>query len=196
MNIIVYVWKLLEDEQVLLNAIIEQVFEQKEYLLVELQDSTEYKPSTNDLLLCFGIRSFNIVSADYPQAVNLPQLSKLKNTAANRNYRAEAWSILKQLKDKPLNLIEDTQLELKPEDLAHNLTTRNKDLVRHIQQDKTECWIGTTILGKKVLISPIPNNNTIPCNFQLTFEELYAAKLAIELLGLTSLTLFKGKKDD
>lgn len=196
MNLTVYVWKLLEGEKELLDLIIEKALDQKEYLLVELQETPGHKPAPGDLLLCFGARAFNLISADHPQAVRLPQLSQLKELPANRSHRIEAWGILQNVKNTPVITKEDSQLEIKPEDLATNLTTRSKDLVRHIQEDKTEYWIGTTALGKKVLISPTPNNNKTPCNFQITFEELYAAKLAVDLLGLTSLTLVKGNKDD
>jgi hypothetical protein len=196
MNLTVYVWKLAEKEKELLDIIIEKALDLKEYQLIELALIPNHRPTQGDTLLCFGTRAFNLISAEYPQAVRLPLLSQLKDVPANRSYRVDAWSTLQNIKNLPSVLEEDNQIDISPEDLMHNLTLHSKDLIRHIQEDKTEYWIGTTALGRKVLISPTPNNNKIKCNFQLTFEELYAAKLAVDLLSLTSLTLVKGKKDD
>ena len=89
-----------------------------------------------------------------------------------------------QKKNKPNNKPTNKQL------------TNNQQQLKNIEEDKTEYWLGTTSLGKKVLITNKQNTTHIPCNYQMTFEELYAAKLAFDLLGLKSLTLVKGNKDD
>jgi hypothetical protein len=57
-------------------------------------------------------------------------------------------------------------------------------------------WLGTLASGKIIAISDTPLPPTVNCNFQLTFEELHAAQLACNILGLTSLTLVKEKKND
>lgn len=197
MNIAVYVWKINnEQEKQLLNRIIETTLEEKEFTLFELNDLPEHKPSNEELLLCFGERAFNLISFKNPRAIKLPLLSQLIDVPVNKGYRLEAYEKLKQSRELSLIIEEDNKLDLKPEDIANNLTLKNKTLIRHLQDDKTECWIGTTALGKKVLISQSNEIKNIPCNFQLTFEELYAAKLAIELLSLDTLTLIKGTKND
>lgn len=195
MNLIVYVWKLAQNDKELLDKIIEKALDQKLYTLIELQETQGHRPIPGDTLLCFGARAFNLISAEHSQAIRLPLVSQLHEVPANRSFRLEAWTILQNIKNAP-NILEEDTIEIRPEDLAHNLTTRSKELVKHIQEDKTEYWIGTTALGKKVLIGNLPNLNTIPCNFRLTFEELYAARLAVDLLGLTSLILVKENKDD
>lgn len=196
MNLIVYVWKLNQGDKELLSVMLEKALEQTEFSIVELHDAPKRTNSLpSDVLLCFGMRAFNLISYTYPQAIKLPLLSQLRDSSENQAHRLEAWKILQNIKNLSASTTEDDCLEVSPEDLTRNLTKRSKELIEHIQEDKTKYWIGTTSLGKKVLISQTPNIK-IPCSFQITFEELYAAKLAVELLGLTSLTLVKGNKDD
>ena len=167
--------------------------EDTEVTVDSIQGSKPRDHLPTDIVICFGKRVFTIVSAVHPNAVSLPELNKLWDEPSNRVHREKAWEVLKGVRDgvvaappKP----EDLELELKPEDLAVNLSNKLQNLQSQIK-DSTH-WIGTTVLGKKVLLSSKPINN-IPCDYQLTFEELYAAKLAVEILGLQTLTLIKGK---
>jgi hypothetical protein len=196
MHITVYVWKLASGDEELLSNIIEKTLEIKEFSIVELQDSKYQKPHPEEILLCFGARAFNLVSAESNQAIKLPGVYQLYASLENTGYRHEAWSILKSLKESPPSFREEQQIELKPEDLAINLTAKSRNLIKHIQEDRTEYWVGTTASGKKVAITNSPNFINTNCNFQITFEELYAARLAVDLLGLKSLVLVKEKKDD
>lgn len=195
----IYTWKLKDGERELLDKIMLATFgdnkEVPNYKLVELEDTPTIKP-VGDIILCLGIRAYNMVSYEHPGAIKLPPLSELTPLPENREARLQAWETLTQAKKAVKITHTDLDLELKPEDLALHLTDKSKTLIKNVEEDKTEYWIGTTTLGKKVLISNQQNTKNIACNFQLTFEELYAAKLAFELLGLKSLTLVKGKEDD
>lgn len=198
--ITIYVWKLKDGDKELLDKVMLATFgESKEvpkYNLVELENNTDKIKPIGDVVLCMGTRCHNLVSHEYPGAIKLPVLSDLEPRGENRESRLEAWETLTQAKNASKWTHLDLELELSPEDTGKLLTEKSKTLVRHVNEDMTEHWIGTTALGKKVLISNKQNTKNIPCNFQLTFEELYAAKLAFDLLGLKSLTLVKGNKDD
>jgi hypothetical protein len=55
-------------------------------------------------------------------------------------------------------------------------------------------WIGKTREGKKVGIVLDPKTQVQNCHVVLTFEEVFAAKFAAEILNLESLTLVTGDK--
>ena len=198
--ITIYVWKLKSGDKELLHKVMLATFgdskEVPKYNLVELEDNTSKIKPIGDIVLCMGIRAFNLVSYEHPGAIKLPTLSDLEPRPENRESRLEAWEILTEAKKASKWTHLDLELDLSPEDVGKLLTEKSKTLSKHVAEDMTEHWIGTTALGKKVLISNKQNTKNIPCNFQLTFEELYAAKAAFDLLGLKSLTLVKGNKYD
>lgn len=196
MKILVFLWSLKEEERPLLDTIVRAAFEESEFDLIELQVTpTVSKYSKEDLILCFGPRSFQMVSPLNPGAIKLPLLSQLVDKPSNTETRIEAWEILKRIKDPAIE--EESQLELTPEDLLKHLELKSQNVSKDFTEDGTAYWLGTTLTGKKVLISNSNQNLNISCNFKLTLEELYAAKLATELLGLKHLTLVKtGNKND
>lgn len=196
MKVSVYIWKEKEGDREQISRILGATLDIEEYDLYEIQDRAPHHHRDTETVICFGIRAYNIVSSDNKSAIYLPELIKLIDVPSNRDFRIKAWDILQGLKNKKVEKEEDTKLEIRPEDIAHNLTDKYSKLQKHIQEDGTEHWIGETLLGKTVLITPNSINNTVKTDFVITFEELYAAKLAIEILGLKTLTLVKGKKDD
>jgi hypothetical protein len=200
MKLFVYVWNddtaVVEVENVLEATLGPESLE--DLTIDTLQGGLAREHLPGDVVICFGKRCGNIIRAKFPQALVLPEMKKLYDEPANRVHREEARNLLKALKDGTLNQgpsSEDATLDLKPEDLADKLQVKNKNLSMHLAQDGTAYWIGTTALGKKIVLSDKPTTN-IPCDFRLTFEELYAAKLAVDILGLKTLTLVKGKQDD
>lgn len=211
MKVNAYAWKQTADSDEQIQKIINATLPESDdagldiTYLQDTPDNVTVWGTHRNINVCFGKRAFNIVTAAVAGAkmqptnvevVELPELSKLENTASNRPYRLQAWEILKAVKDGPPAVKEEEpQLDLKPEDVAALLKTKLQNVQAHITEDKTAYWMGETLLGKKVLISDKPLTN-IPCDFRLTFEELYAAKLAVDILGLKTLTLVKGKQDD
>lgn len=186
----VYVWKKIPEELEIIDRLIQAAFSKKiTYQLTELQDNpTPEIPTDGSLLLCFGIRSYNIISFKTSTAIKLPVPHKLIDIPINQFIRQEAWNILQGLQGK-IPTLQDKTLELKPEDVAKNLQQQYQSI------DSSTYWIGTTTLGKKVLISKQPIT-TIPHDYYLTPDELFALKLSFDLLGLKSVTLTKGNKDD
>lgn len=197
-----FVWDLNDESKAIIEGMVKGALESSPAIisLSGLSEKDIPVPAKSDICLCFGPRPYNLIKDNIPQAVLLPLLSKLKNVPDNTTHRSSAWNKLLSLKGDPITTpVEekksDSEVVLKPEDVAHNLTLKSKELLRHLEEDGSEFWIGTTAAGKKVLISKTTNQKTNLSDFQITFEELYAAKLAIELLALTSLTLTKGKKE-
>jgi hypothetical protein len=198
MKVIVYVWKIKSDqERELLNNIISKTLSETTFELHELQVNPEVYKTTEDLVLCFGIRSYQLVSQVNPGSIKLPTLTDLIDKPANTNSRIEAWEILKRVNNPVAITEQDSLLHLSSDDLKVKLQDKNLTLLKDTEDNLTDYWMGETLSGKKVLISSKLKSNTIQCDFQITTEELYAAKLAIEVLGLKSLVIVrKDKKDE
>lgn len=198
MNLTIYVWKIKSDqEREVLNSIVNNALNESSYELIELQNNPSIKQhSSNTLILCFGSRPFQIVSQINPGCIELPLLMDLIDRPSNQDNRIKAWEIIKRLKDPIIVIEQDSILELTPEDLSEKLQSKNLKLVKDQLDNNIDYWIGETLSGKKVLISNKHHLNTIECNFKLTTEELYAAKLAVEVLGLKSLVIVKKDKKD
>jgi len=190
--IFVYVWQEKEGDRDQISRILKATLEEEFFVITSLKDNEVVEHVEEDMILCFGARVHNLTKTKYPNAIALPELPKLVDSPSNRESRLKAWEILKQLKEKPVEKEQDTELLLEPEDLAVALQGKLDQLKKNMAADGTTHWVGTTKMGKKVVISTSPKTD-IPCDYSITVEELYAAKLAVEILGLKTLTLVKGK---
>lgn len=192
MKIYAYVWQLKEQESIVLQALLTQGTK-LEFEIKQLFLEPNFKIPDNSISLCFGPRTHNIIKVQDPNAILLPSVSQLIDTPKNKEARNLAWQIVNGLESK-IGTTVDSSIELTSEDISKNLTFQYGNLKKMVDQSK-EYWIGTIASGKKILIAD-DNHSNITHNFQMTFEELYAAKLAFEILGLTSLSIVKGKNND
>ncbi len=187
-----YVWKLQDSSSDFVSKIIKSVFPEAELEIIELISYPVGKIPPGVLHICFGKRAANIVAGSLEsgeQLLELPVLSELEDKPNNQQIRLDSYNKLLEFKNN-LQLKEEKELQLSTEDIR----LAYKNISNKLCLDTNQYWIGTTVLGKKILITN--KNIDIPCNFKLSWEELIAAQAAVDVLGIKSLTIVKGKKDD
>jgi len=187
-----FVWKADTEDISLVRNLIKASFDPDSSLndpICDIQDLSLNKPEIQDeaTLLAFGIRCFNIVSSSTNQKVHqLTTPKKLKNTPANKKNRLEAFQFLKKIHE---NKIEIKDLTLTDKDLEKILIQQLKSLQDTLIKKGQEVWRGTTATGRTIAITLKPDTQINNCEIVMTFEEVFAAKYAVEALGVDSLTI-------
>lgn len=188
----VFLWKISTEEEKLISNLLSLMpdeLKEEEVELVDLFHTPKPKIS-GDTLLAFGIRSFNIVSSETQRSITkLPNPKQLVNLPKNKKSRATAFQVIKSLtvtKSDKTKLSDTELLKLSKEHL--------NSLKKTLKQKKIDYWVGDLGNGTQIGIvldskTEVPGVDTV-----LTFEEIIAAKLAQELLGLTNLKLIPGEK--
>lgn len=188
----VFVWKATEDDLNLLDKLLEAVFSGEECWMVHDLAKEKLGDIGPGLLLAFGIRCFNIVSTETTQQVHqLTTVGKLRPTAVNKDIRQETYEKLQKIAK---HKIEPGPLALSDKDLEKLMTDQLVALHQQMKEKGMEVWKGTTVTGRSFALVTDTNTTVTDCDFTLTFEELFAAKYAMEVLQADSLTLVPGDK--
>lgn len=193
----VYVWQATKEELEVLHKLINVTLGEKSARQIydlsnNNQDINAY---SEDVIIACGMRCYNIVSASLSGHLvhRLPTLKQLLPKPENQTYRKSAFKYLTDLsKNGVLGNVSST-VELSAEELKQFTLPLLKKLEETLKEKKIEYWKGRTDSGKTIAITLRPNITIQGCDIVLTFEEIVAAKIAIELLNLDLLTLVPGE---
>jgi len=187
-----FLWKATPEDRTLVSKLIKAAFDE-EPLLHDCMYDGETEKNLEGVLLAFGVRCFNIISSSTNSKVHqLTTPAKLKPSPANKKNRIETFEALKKIAE---NKVDSSGITLTDKDLEKLLPKQLIVLQKTLKQKKQEVWKGTTSTGKTLALTLKPNTEVKDCEIVLTFEELFAAKYAVEALGIDYLTLI-GSKDE
>ena len=188
MNITIFAWTLSPDDKQLAEKFIKSVYPDSNTEIHELGKSPAPKIAT-DLAIAFGRRAHSLAVAANPKKTihEFPKLSDLSATTGTKESRLAAHKKLKGIKESKLDIAED--ITLTDKDLERFLSKQLTALQKTLKAEKVKLWKGTTATGRSIAITLKPTTKVDDCEIVLTFEELFAAKYAVETLGVDSLTL-------
>lgn len=186
-----FVWKATKEELDTLERLIKAVFEGKSgWVIWDLSKDNITEVDGAGSLFCFGQRAFNMISTLTEQKIhNLPSVSKLTNKDENVQTRRETYDKLIKVSEQSIDIEEVT---LSDKDLEKLMTNQLIALQKQLKKQKSKFWKGTTTTGKTVAITMDTNVEVDDCDIVMTFEEVFAAKYAMEVLHIDSLTVITG----
>lgn len=144
-----------------------------------------------DVVLTFGEEAFKACVNDltiYP----LPEPSRLTDKEENQDAREYTWEKLNQAK---------AVLDLRKPGVQNNSLTEESlppiaaNDVAQLAKINPNGWVGKTKNGRTIRLSARPTEEGSE-DIKLTFSELYALKVATELLGVKEFTLVPSHKAD
>jgi len=188
-----FVWKASDSDKELVTRLIRAVYPEDPVLVTDVLLDNKGDSFTGDVLLAFGTRAYNIVSTVVEQNVyQFTTPAKLRSLPENKIARSQTFEKLKKLAEEKVQ-VEDVTLTDK--ELEKFLSKQLVTLQKSLKAKETKYWKATTATGKSIAITLLPNTKVPNCEIILTFEELFAAKYAVEALGVDSLTL-TGKQEN
>lgn len=168
------------------------------------QHRVEDHIKNNSIVLAFGI--FASTAAEQyitekqltnVRLLKLPHLKYLKSKTENIDYRASTFKKLQELKS---TLEQDTfmpmpeEIVIKEEDLPA-LSARQIVLLEKMTEERNqETCLQTSKDGKLIEISCYPREGS-KADIQITFQELYTIRAAMDILKVSEVTLVRNKKD-
>lgn len=157
------------------------------YYDIKLEDTE------NNILLVFGEKASSLAkNIKAKQIIYLPEISTLHAGAGIENNRQEAFeklSLLKEvlqtsdIKSNTESTLKDPVPDLKMPDL--------KDLESTLKEKGINSWLTTMTNGKTVRISVTPE--ITKADIDITFQELYALKIAMDVLDIKEFTIIYNK---
>jgi hypothetical protein len=186
-----FVWKINTTEKETIEKLIKASFgEEIEQEIIDLSDTQSFKV-TGNVVLAFGIRSFNLITAQTDkQIIQLTVPKNLTPSGSNKKHRAETYKALKELAQEP-SLAKS--LTLTDKDLEKFLSHHLIALKESLKNKKVTHWSTTTTTGKKIIIY-LEEDEYKDYDILISFDELIAAKFAVEIFNIDSLTFVKKGK--
>lgn len=192
----IFSWNPTKPEQDLLYQLINATFgEDEPSQVIDLNTST-ISTQDDDILIACGTRCYNLVTAEAPPEMSvtkIPLARNLTNAPANKTDRINTFGKLKELSENK-DTIFISQEVLSTDDLPALSISQLTKLKETLEIKGVDHWIGKTPQGRKIAIVLDPDKQIQNCHVVLTFEEVFAAKIAAELLNLETLTLVTGDK--
>ena len=190
----IFTWNSTQAEKDLIYRLLNGTFGEEEPRLIIDLSLTEIDISEEDILIACGTRCYNLVTASAPAGTlitKIPLAKSLTNSPTNQADRKTTFQILKELSENKDTLVL-VQEEISPEDFRNLSISQLNNLKKTLEIKGIDYWIGKTSEGKKIGIVLDPQTKIKNCHTVLTFEEVFAAKFATEILNLESLTLITG----
>ncbi len=137
-----------------------------------------------DLVFCLGKEAYESVYKLHDKAIALPDEERLIDTEENQDTREWTWNKLQEVKRELDSRQDNKQTNSLTKESLPPITANQ---VAEIEKQNPNGWVGKTSSGKTVRLSKQPVEGSE--DIQLTFAELYALKVAVELLDVTEFTL-------
>ena len=192
--LVVFVWNTTSVQNKLLSNLINSTFgEETPSRIIDLGLGEEVDVETSDIVFACGIRCYNILKAKAPPEINIVKLltpDKLTNQPENTLNRKKTFALLKGLSENK-DVIAVPQEEFEAEDFKQFTLEQLKNLKKTLEIKGITHWVGTNQQGKKIAFVLDPTITIQNCHSVLTFEEVFIAKMASELLNITNFTIVK-----
>jgi len=159
------------------------------YYDINLEDTKEH------ILFLFGSKCSRLAKdLKAKEVINLPEVKSLHQKAENESSRQEALKKLMLLKDiiDNKNIVNHSEDEKVIDPLPGKNLKDLKRLEQTLVEKNINKWISTTKNGKTIQISIKPETSETDIN--ITFEELYALKFAMDVLDINEFTIVYSNK--
>lgn len=197
MTIMLCSWKFTEEEKELSKKIVNATINSSSdnLIFVEGESLLYFTPEKLDVVVTFGPRPHSILKQKTQNLIALPLLSQLSDNPENVTWRKKAWEILKGFTFT--NTEEIKQLELTSKEIIALYELAAGNLKNYYMQYDSVVWSLVTESGLKIaIVKDIKTKLNQKADFILTFEEILAAKAALDVLTLNKLLIVKGKKEN
>lgn len=126
---------------------------------------------------------------DYRLFLAVPEPSELFDTYSNREAREYTWEKLCELRKKIDSVKQNVQTKLPNKEPESSLDLTE---INNLVKLNPNSWVGRTKDGVSIRLSAKPEEGSE--DIKLTFTELYALKVAMELLEITEFKLVPSNK--
>ena len=147
--------------------------------------SDDYNLADADLIITFGKEAFEAMWGTRHPLVAVPEPKDLVNLPINEEARQYTFEKLTEAKQKYIDKSgPPAQINSLTKESLPAITAND---VAQLEKQNPNGWVGKTKNGKTIRLSAKPTEGSEDIN--LTFAELYALKIATELLDVTEFTL-------
>ncbi len=148
-----------------------------------------------DLIVIFGRKAAQVfydrLQPKVP-SVMVPEPVKLIDIDGNEETRMWTWKTLSELK-RNLDAPVSNEQDITPQEILPPKLTRND--VQELEKSSPNGWSGRTKSGRSIRLSAERTQEGSE-DIKLTFTELYAIKVAMELLDITEFHLVTSKQSN
>ena len=189
----VFTWKMTEEESEVVNALLRAALKDKEPGEIKITELiTTSKPLIDpncNCIITLGVRAYNIIRSFTDKiAVALPPPAKLTKKKVNSESRETAFKVLKSIKLDKISL--DSELILTDKDLEKLYLKQLIAIKDTMKKKKMDHWSLSTPTGMTIAI--LKDSDTKIKKYhdiEITFEELFAAKLAMDVLQIEKFSI-------